>query len=123
MAKHAIVHVELPSVDLTQSGQFYAELFGWDIQPMPEFGYATFGAEGGPGGGFPKIDGDLYNANNVLIYVDTDDIEASLAKAEALGGSTIVPRTAIPGDMGWYAVFADLSGNHVALYTAPGSSS
>lgn len=117
MPQHSIVHVELPSADLAQSGRFYAELFGWETQHLPELNYTMFSAEGGPGGGFPPIDGAMVNPNNVLIYVDTDDMEASLAKAEALGGSMVVPRTAIPGDNGWFAIFTDLSGNRVALYT------
>jgi uncharacterized protein len=120
MPQHSIVHVELPSADFAQSGRFYAELFGWDTQQVPELNYAMFSAEGGPGGGFPQIDGAMYNPNNVLIYVDTDDMEASLSKAESLGGSTVVPRTEIPGNNGWFAVFTDLSGNRVALYTSNG---
>ena len=55
----------------------------------------------------------------MLVYVGTDDIEASLAKAESLGGSTIVPKTEIPGQ-GWFAVFTDPTGNRMALYTPAG---
>jgi uncharacterized protein len=56
----------------------------------------------------------------VLIYVVTDDIEATLAKAEALGAKTLTPRTEIP--QGWFAVFADPAGIRIALFADPSHS-
>ena len=116
MSQHPIVHVEIPAADQAASGQFYSELFGWKYSAYPEMDYAVFEAEGGPGGGFPKVNGQDVTPGSVLVYVGTDDIEASLAKAESLGGSTIVPKTEIPGQ-GWFAVFSDPTGNRLALYT------
>jgi predicted enzyme related to lactoylglutathione lyase len=116
---HPIVHVEIPSENQEASGKFYSELFGWQYHAHPEFDYATFQAEGGPGGGFPKVDGESVTPGNVLVYVGTDDIEASLAKAESLGASTLVPKTEIPGT-GWFAIFTDPTGNRMALYTPAG---
>ncbi|MBI3909992.1 MAG: VOC family protein [Armatimonadetes bacterium] len=117
MSNHAIVHVEIPAQDLDAAGKFYSELFGWAIQPMPDFEYATFDAPGGPGGGFPKVDGQMYKPGDVVVYVSTDDIEATLAKAESLGARTLVPRSEVPG-FGWFAMFSDPSGNRMALWTA-----
>ncbi len=119
MAQHSIVHIEIPAENQTATGQFYGDLFGWKIQAYPEMDYTMFEADGGPGGGFPKVDGQGVTPGSVLVYVGTDDIEASLAKAESLGGSTVVPKTEIPG-MGWFAVFSDPTGNRLALYTAAG---
>jgi predicted enzyme related to lactoylglutathione lyase len=116
MASHPIVHVEFPSNDLQASGRFYAELFGWGVEHHPEMNYATFEAQGGPGGGFPQVDGQVVTPGAVLVYVGTDDIDASLAKAESLGGQTVVPKTEIPS-IGWFGVFTDPTGNRVALYT------
>src|SRR2546421_1348318 len=53
----------------------------------------------------------------VLIYVFTNDIDATLAHAEALGAKTLTPKTEVPH--GWFAVFADPSGNRCR----PGDSS
>ena len=116
MSRHQIVHVEIPAEDQAASGKFYSELFGWKIQAFPELDYAMFDAEGGPGGGFPKVDGQIVTPGSVMVYVGTDDIEASLARAESLGGSTVVPKTEIPGQ-GWFAIFSDPIGNRLALYT------
>ena len=117
MSQHPIVHVEIPAADQAASGEFYSELFGWKYQAFPELDYAMFEAEGGPGGGFPKVDGQMVTPGSVMVYIGTDDIEASLAKAESLGGSTVVPKTEIPGQ-GWFAIFSDPTGNRLALYTA-----
>jgi predicted enzyme related to lactoylglutathione lyase len=118
MANHSIVHIEFPAVNIEAAGKFYAELFGWNVQSHPEMNYATFQSEGGPGGGFPQVDGQMVNPGGVLVYVDTDDIDASLARAESLGGSTVVPKTEIPG-VGWFGIFTDPTGNRVALFTNP----
>ena len=111
MASHPIVHVDIPARDRAATAKFYADLFGWQTQDHPEMGYTTFAAEGGPGGGFSTMD-----EPKVLIYVGTDDIDASLAKAESLGGKTVQPKTEIPG-VGWFGSFSDPAGNIISLYT------
>lgn len=115
MSEHPIVHVEFSTLDREASGKFYSELFGWNIQQMPEMNYATFETGEGVGGGLNPVQDD-YPAGTVAIYVHTDDIEATLGKAEALGGKSIVPKSEIPG-MGWFAFFEDPSGNKIGLYT------
>jgi uncharacterized protein len=113
MSKHPIVHVEFSSRDREESGKFYSELFGWKVRQIPEMNYATFEAEGGTGGGFNPIN-EGNPAGTISVYVNTDDIDATLTKAQALGGKLKAPKQEIPG-VGWFAFFTDLSGNTVAL--------
>lgn len=114
---HSIVHVEIPATHAATSSKFYADLFDWKIQTAPEFDYHMFQADPGPGGGFVTVGGEGNNKiGEVIIYVSTDDIDATLAKAEALGGKTLMPKTEIPG-VGWFAHFADPAGNRIALFT------
>lgn len=115
MSSHAVAHIEFSANNPEAASKFYAELFGWKIAGFPEFNYFTFEAKPGPGGGFPKV-GENTKAGDVIVYIDTDDIPASLARAESLGAKTLVPKTAIPG-IGWYALFTDPTGNQVGLYT------
>jgi len=115
MSQHQIVHIEIPSRDFQESGEFYAQLFGWKITPYPEMNYTTWEAAAGPGGGFSPL-GKSVAPGDVLIYVDSDDIDADLKKAEKLGGKVVTPRSEIAG-MGWFGIFQDLTGNLVALYT------
>jgi uncharacterized protein len=113
--KHVICHVEIPVADQAAAGAFYSELFGWEYRPMPEMDYAVFSPGEGPGGGFPKIDGQMFRANEPLVHVLTDDVDASLDKAVSLGGAVTVPKTEIPG-IGWFGVFTDPSGNRIGLF-------
>ncbi len=114
MSKHPIVHIEFSASDREATAQFYSDVFGWQIQHMPEMNYTTFESEGGPGGGFNPVN-DQNPAGTVTVYIQADDIKASLAKIEAKGGKIILPKTEIPG-VGWFAFFADPTGNQVALY-------
>jgi predicted enzyme related to lactoylglutathione lyase len=120
MSSHPIVHIEIPGNDTKAASKFYEEAFGWKIQTAPEFDYHMFQAEGGPGGGFIKV-GEPMSGNpkpsEVLIYIDTDDIDASLAKVQSLGGKVVLPKTEIP-QTGWFAVFTDPTGNKIGLYTS-----
>ena len=77
-----------------------------------------------PGGAFVKVsDGSAgygqYKPGEPLIYVSSDDIDATLAKVESLGGKTLLPKTEIP-NAGWFGIFADPTGNRVALFTGMG---
>ena len=52
----------------------------------------------------------------LTIYIQVDDLQASLEKAESLGGQTLVPPRPIPSGMGAFAMFLDPSGNCIGLY-------
>ncbi len=124
MPGRPIVHIEIPSQDMSKTSTFYQELFGWEIRNDPEQDYVVFhtprmqGVEPdmGVGGGFPRVDGQMYKPGDVTIYIGSDDIEADLKRIESLGGKRLLPKTEIP-HMGWFAFFADPSGNRLALYS------
>jgi uncharacterized protein len=126
MSKHSIIHIELPANSPQDAGQFYSDLFGWKSDTDASLGYTQFTPEEGVGGGFNKVGDGSDNGGlpvrpgDVFLYVSTDDIEGSLAKAESLGGTVIKPKSEIPG-MGWYGIFADPTGNRVGLYTGRGA--
>lgn len=121
MANHSIVHIEIPATNSSEAGKFYGEVFGWNIQTDPTYNYTMFAIEGGLGGGFVQptaasANNPEYKIDSLLVYIGTDDIDASLASVEAHGGKTIMPKQEIPG-VGWFAIFRDPSGNQVALFT------
>jgi predicted enzyme related to lactoylglutathione lyase len=115
MSDHHVVHVEFSAQDRETSGKFYSDLFGWEVVHMPEMNYATFETGTDVGGGFNPVN-ENNPAGTVLVYIGTDDIEASLATAESLGGKIVTPKTEIP-ETGWFGLFADPTGNVVGLYT------
>ena len=50
-----------------------------------------------------------------VITIGVDSIDEALARVEAGGGSTVVPRTPIP-EMGAFAYFKDSEGNTMGLW-------
>jgi|SwirhirootsSR3_FD_contig_21_15303651_length_601_multi_8_in_0_out_0_1 predicted enzyme related to lactoylglutathione lyase len=118
MSNHSIVHIEIPAIDPAKAGTFYTDLFGWNVQVNPAFDYHMFQAEPGPAGGFVKVSEECLSCKpgEVLIHISTDDIDATLAKAESLGGKILTPKTEIP-QIGWFAFFSDPTGNRIGLFT------
>jgi len=116
MSKRNVVHVEIPAANLEGAGKFYESLFGWKISHMPEMNYTMWEAGDGSGGGFPEVSADN-PAGQVLVYIDSDNIEADLKMVEKLGGKVLHQKTEIPG-MGWFGVFKDPTGNVLGLYTS-----
>jgi uncharacterized protein len=116
---HPIAHVDIKADDAGASANFYRDVFGWEINNFVP-GYPMFSAEGGPGGGFVAgEEGVGQYVKGVLIYLLTNDIDASLKDIESHGGSTVKPRTEIEGGHGAFAIFRDLGGNSIGLYQAP----
>jgi predicted enzyme related to lactoylglutathione lyase len=116
MSKRNVVHVEISAANQEVAGKFYEALFGWKITAMPEMNYTMWEAGDGTGGGFPSVSDDT-PAGQVLVYIDSDDIEADLKKVEKLGGKALRAKTEIPG-FGWFGIFQDPTGNILALYTS-----
>ena len=108
-----IVHFEIMGGSGNQLEKFYAELFGWRINsnnPMTYGVVDTGGSDGINGGVGPNQDG----RKRVTVYAQVDDLQATLNKAEKLGGKTILPPTEVPGGPK-LAMFTDPAGNVTGL--------
>ncbi|MEK6750920.1 MAG: VOC family protein [Chloroflexota bacterium] len=116
MSKRSVVHVEIPAANVETAGKFYADLFGWKLQSMPEMNYAMWEAADGTGGGFPEVS-DESPAGQVLVYIASDDIDADLKNVKKLGGKILREKTEITG-IGWFGIFQDPTGNVLAVYTS-----
>ena len=115
MINRKIAHIEIPARGRADLAKFYADMFGWEIQPMDERGMNyTVWHSGNNRGGFPDVDDDN-QPGEVIIYIESDDIEADLKKIEARGGKRLKDKTEIPG-VAWYALFTDPTGNRMGLY-------
>ena len=112
---YPIVHVEFATDNPKATGKFLADLFNWQIEMAPEFDYVMFRPNSGPGGGLSPVDNQMYRPGEALVYVGTDDIDATLVRATELGATTLLPKTEIP-QTGWFAILSDPSGARVALY-------
>jgi predicted enzyme related to lactoylglutathione lyase len=82
---------ELASPDLDASAAFYRDLFGWTIEPYEgtERPYLVIrNGDRGNGGIRPAQQGEPPNWS---AYFATEDVDASLAKVEELGGKQLMP--------------------------------
>lgn len=116
MARHTVAHIEISTEDAAASSTFYHDVFGWEIATNPVHNYVTFQAASGLRGGFADPKEPTYEPGRVLVYLATDDIDATLATIEAHGGKTEHPKVEIP-NVGEWAVFSDPAGTRLALFT------
>ena len=108
---NSVVRFEVGAADARPLTAFYAELFGWDMHTISE-GYTLVDTRGGRGltGGIGRSGtGEPW----VSFYVEVDDLQATLERAEALGGRTVVPVLELPGMA--FAMFDDPDGLLVGL--------
>jgi predicted enzyme related to lactoylglutathione lyase len=119
MTKRNIVHIEIPTKNGKESGEFYEKLFGWHIEHDAQMDYTMWDPHEGPGGGFSPV-GENVKPGDVLVYVNSEDIEADLKKVTELGGTILQEKMEIP-TIGWFGIFKDPTGNMIALYTSMNS--
>jgi predicted enzyme related to lactoylglutathione lyase len=126
MIMSKVVHFEIPADDLDRAKSFYGSVFGWELQtvPMSEGEYTSVRTTdvneqtqlpiepGAINGGMMQRD---ERVSSPVITIDVDGIDDALKQIEAEGGSTVTPRTAIPG-MGAFAYFKDPEGNVLGLW-------
>lgn len=111
----SICHVDFVVPDLERAEKDYAELFNWQFMPFQPTERFFMARPGGlPGGcmaqGTPAFE------NKTVLYVNVDDIGATLAKAERLGATVRKPKTEIPGGHGFCAELRMPDGNVVGVY-------
>jgi uncharacterized protein len=122
-----VVHFEIPAEDLDRAKNFYGSIFGWELQTMPMPGGGEYTSvmttpvdeqtqlptePGGINGGMMQRD---ERTSSPVLTIDVEDIDGALKEIESGGGSTVTPRTAIPG-MGAFAYFKDPEGNVLGLW-------
>jgi uncharacterized protein len=110
---HPVVHAEIRSQDPDATRRFFADLFGWKIASEGAFPGYTFLDTGAQGGTFVAISPRQSTEDEVLFFVAVEDVEATLAQAEQLGGSIVQPAQHVPGTS--FGVFADAQGHKVGV--------
>jgi uncharacterized protein len=116
--------VDLWTSDVEGSSRFYGDLFGWEAQePSAEFGgYFMFHRDGIPVAGGMGDMGEAKADNTWKIYLSVDDIEKTVAAAEAASAQVIVPIMPV-ADLGTQAVLIDPTGAVIGAWqpgTFPG---
>ncbi|PKK82408.1 MAG: hypothetical protein CVT49_13805 [candidate division Zixibacteria bacterium HGW-Zixibacteria-1] len=109
-------HIEIPCIDFEKIGKFYTDVFGWNVQVIPEMNYAMFQAPSGPGGGFSK-QSKIAKEAGIVLYIEVEEIGAALKKIEKAGGKTIRAKIQISPEIGYMGIFADVEGNSIGLWS------
>jgi len=105
-----VVHFEVIGKDGKKLQEFFSALFGWTIDANNPMNYGVVdasqaGIRGGIAPGVRPV---------VTFYVEVDDLQAYLKKAESLGGMKVMEPMEIPGGQR-IAVFSDPEGNVIGL--------
>ena len=111
-----VVHVEILGKEPGALQRFYGDLFGWQVDTdnpggygivSPEQAGVTVGIGGTQDGG----------AGHLTYYAGVPDIDATLKRAQELGGKVVMPKMS-PGPGVTIALFADPEGHVVGLSQA-----
>lgn len=113
---HPVVHFEIVGGDAAALQVYYAQLFGWRIEPGGPGGYGLV-RPSGPGG----ITGGIGSADgcnrHVTVYVEVPDVGATLDRAVELGGRRLCGPDIVPGTHRESGQFADPEGHVIGLTT------
>jgi predicted enzyme related to lactoylglutathione lyase len=111
-----VVRWQILSPQAEEITEFYRKLFSWKATNTNALGYRelqTGEAASIDGGVWPAPPGSL---SFVQLFIEVDNVDASIAKAEKLGAKLLVPKSVLPdGDI--VAVLRDPAGMSFAVCT------
>ncbi|OAN11258.1 hypothetical protein A3K86_20085 [Photobacterium jeanii] len=110
---------ELIVDDPAEAVKFYQQVIGWEVEAMEMPGgiYHVVKAGGEPVGGImAKPEGVQDMPNYWGTYITVDDVDATVAKAEAAGGKAVYPAMDVPG-VGRLCAFFDAAGAIISVIT------
>jgi len=112
-----IVHFDVACDDPERAKKFYAALFDFKFQLVPEFQYnliETADLDGTPGvrGGLGKR---MDTSQRITNYFGVKSIDAAMKQVAALGGTVTSQKMPVPG-MGYLANCIDTEGNVFGLW-------
>ena len=118
--KDALSWFEIPAADLPRATRFYEVVLERELKPetMGPLRLAIFAYEQ-PGVGGCLIAGDGYKpaASGTVVYLSVDALDGALERAKSAGGKVVLPKTALPEGMGYYAHIIDSEGNRVGVHS------
>jgi predicted enzyme related to lactoylglutathione lyase len=112
-----VIWFEVMGKDHEALTSFFTDLFGWEAEAAGAGPYNFVRPGEGPGGGIgsPPEGGPSY----ATFYVQVDDLQASLDKAEQLGGRTVMKPMDVAENT-QAALFEDPEGHIIGLVKTTG---
>jgi len=112
---------EIPTEDLDRAQKFYETVLA---QPLARENFGGTDMAVLRGGPKPNSSGALVAMEDIrpsvqgsIVYISVANLEPVLDRVQSHGGDTLVPRTALPPGMGFFAQFRDSEGNRVGLHS------
>lgn len=112
---------EIPAADFERAVRFYEAVFAvelrrdnWNSGPFAVFPYT----EPATGGAVCHMETLLPGPCGTVVYLDGgDDLAVPLSRVAGAGGKVVMPKTLLPHDIGYIALFEDSEGNRVGLHS------
>ncbi len=120
---NAINWVEIPVTDFDRAKAFYNTIYNFEMPEMPmgddRLGILLYDMQkGGVGAAIVQGPGYTPHTDGIKVYLNANpDLQTILDRVEGAGGQVVIPKTVIPGDMGYMAFFQDTEGNHIGLHS------
>jgi uncharacterized protein len=113
------VWVDLATSDPQAARDFYAQLFGWQVEVNPDPQYGGYGIAKLAGSDAAGIGGKQSEEQPTVwsLYIGSDDLEALSQRVTEAGGNVVVPAFDV-GDQGRMAVFQDSVGAFISAWQA-----
>ena len=111
---------EIPAHDLGRAVRFYEAVLGTSLvhETMGALQMAVFPhEEPAPTGALVQGPGFEPAATGSVVYLNLDDLRPALERVAGGGGTVLVPRTALPDEIGFFAQIRDSEGNRVGLFS------
>jgi predicted enzyme related to lactoylglutathione lyase len=116
----ALTWFEIPAADLLRATRFYETVLGRSLktETMGDSTLAVFPyQQPGVGGCVIEGKGHAPSPKGTVVYLDAaPKIDQALVRVVDAGGRVVLPKTALPGDMGYFAHVIDTEGNRVGLH-------
>ena len=107
-----LVHFEIPAADTGRARAFWSAVCEWEFgeSAMPGFDYFLVRTGEDQGGAIMSSEG----TTGVVVYFDTQDIDAAIARVREHGGQA-EDKAPIP-NVGWFSRCTDTEGNGFSLF-------
>ena len=116
LANGKICYIEIPSIDVARSADFYSRVFGWNVRQRGD-GHSAFDDTTGQVSGTWVLGRPPSSQPGLLVYVMVDSVAATLDAVVANGGEIVQPIGADAPEI--TARFSDPAGNVLGLYQEP----
>ena len=113
-ATNTVTWFEIGAPDVDAAKAFYGPLFGWSFAPDGAYTLITAAGAAGPSGGIFNTGGNI--PPYAVFVVHVADVAATAARAEELGGKTVVAPNKLDDGM-VVAYLTDPNGSLFALFS------